>query len=227
MKYVSLDIETTGTQVGKHQVIEVGAVIDDLQNPTTPIAQLPSFHTYVVHDEYVVDEYVLGMHADSGIWKKLQERPDSDSFIKPEEVGPELARWLFQNGMAKHAPEDIGAFHRFMKNFGSGGYPDFKERQLFRDGLPIFITCAGKNFGSFDLPFLNSLPNFQDYVRISHRVLDPGTLYLQRDDDTIPNSSKVFERAGMGQHVAHTALEDARDMLAAIRHAFPKTELTE
>jgi oligoribonuclease (3'-5' exoribonuclease) len=218
MKYVSLDIETTGTDSEKHQIVEIGAVIDDLKAPNKPIDKLPSFHCYVEHDEYVVSEYVLGLHSDTGIWKKLQNREDHHTYLKPEQVGYHLGRWLFENGMAKHAPEDIGAFHSFMKNFGSGGYPDAKEARLFRDSLPITVTFAGKNFAGFDAQFLKALPNFEDYIRIRHRIIDPGPMYLREDDDGVPNSKTCYERAGIVSEVAHTALEDAKDTVQVVRH---------
>ena len=75
MKYVSIDIETTGLNPDKCQIIEFAAVVDDLQDQQ-PIEKLPKFQTYIRHESYTGEPYALAMH--SNIFKKLAKFPDDD-----------------------------------------------------------------------------------------------------------------------------------------------------
>ena len=53
MKYVSIDIETTGINPLVNDIIEFAAVIDDT-NAKVPIENLPKFHRYIKKDEHII-----------------------------------------------------------------------------------------------------------------------------------------------------------------------------
>ena len=59
-KYVSIDIETTGLNPDKHQILEFGAVIDD----GSPIDECPTFRYIVKHDQICGDPYALAMNQE-------------------------------------------------------------------------------------------------------------------------------------------------------------------
>ncbi len=80
------------------------------------------------------------------------------------------------------------------------------------------ITLAGKNVASFDLPFLQELPKWN--IKSHHRVIDPTILYLNEEDTVLPNLATCKERAGLENTVAHTAIEDALDVVKLIRNKF-------
>lgn len=61
MKYFSIDIETTGLDPEKHQILEFAAVYDDLENPR-PIEQLPTFTRKIYWDDLVINQYCLKLH---------------------------------------------------------------------------------------------------------------------------------------------------------------------
>lgn len=61
MKYLSLDIETTGLDFEKHQILSIGAAIDDLEKP---LAKAPTFYTEISYEVIVGDPYSLSMHPD-------------------------------------------------------------------------------------------------------------------------------------------------------------------
>lgn len=61
MKFVSIDLESLGL-APHHSLIEFGAVIEDTQN-ALPLEQLPRFHKYILHDEYVGSAHAMNMHA--------------------------------------------------------------------------------------------------------------------------------------------------------------------
>lgn len=78
------------------------------------------------------------------------------------------------------------------------------------------VTAAGKNFNSFDLPFLRQLPDWRPFFK--HRVIDPGNLYWEPelDGDRLPDMPTCMARAGMTGVVGHTALEDAEIVLELV-----------
>jgi DNA polymerase III alpha subunit (gram-positive type) len=82
---------------------------------------------------------------------------------------------------------------------------------------PMNLTAAGKNFASFDMQFLKRLPQFGESVKFKHRVIDPAMLYWQFDDEKLPDSKMCYQRAGLDDRVAHTAVEDSRAVVRLIR----------
>ena len=51
MRYVSIDLETTGLDAINNDIIEFGAVLDDLAD-MKPLEELPRFHAYICKEEY-------------------------------------------------------------------------------------------------------------------------------------------------------------------------------
>lgn len=60
MRYVAIDIETTGLNPENCQTLEIGAVFDD---SVTPLLDLPQFNRAIKHDILVGEAYALAMHA--------------------------------------------------------------------------------------------------------------------------------------------------------------------
>jgi oligoribonuclease (3'-5' exoribonuclease) len=101
-------------------------------------------------------------------------------------------------------PHEVGeVFNSWLKGCGWNG----KEN----------MTAAGKNFASFDRQFLRKLPCFDENVYIKHRAIDPAMLFWLPGDNALPDSKTCYERAGMSNEVAHTAVEDALAVVQLIR----------
>jgi DNA polymerase III epsilon subunit-like protein len=183
MKYLSIDIETTGLNSDKHQILEFAAVLDDLKTQKK-IDQLPFFHCFFEFEEYSGTPYALALNK--RIFEILANKKKYKNylFLKPEDFIP---KFLF-----------------FIK----------------KNKLSFPLNVAGKNFSSFDLNFLKKLPLWNEEIKIKHRVLDPGILFLNKDDESIPSTetckkrSKIFE----DNTVLHTALDDAKDVIKLIRN---------
>lgn len=106
-----------------------------------------------------------------------------------------------------------------------GGYPNEQLFASFNDWLLTYyrlslpVTVTGKNFASFDLPFIRRLPGYRPGV-FRHRFIDPGSMFWQPDvDETPPSTALCLERAGLDTHVPHTAVEDAMNVIRLIRAA--------
>jgi hypothetical protein len=80
------------------------------------------------------------------------------------------------------------------------------------------ITIAGKNFSGFDLPFLRKLPNW-NLIKHRHRFIDPATMWWipSADGMELPGMETCKHRAGLPGGAAHTALEDALDVVELVR----------
>lgn len=156
----------------------------------TPIEKLPRFHAYLVHDRIQGAPKALAMNAK--ILDRIADRDKDEcahyTFIEPKNLA----------GMFEFWAKAWGAF-------GSGGSGQS-------------LIPAGKNFQGFDRPFLKKLERF-GRVNMLHRCIDPSMLYWNPAKDQQPPSTKeCYERAGITDEVAHTAVEDAIGIIKLIRH---------
>jgi len=188
MKYVSIDVETTGLDWHTCQIIQIGAVIDDL---VTPIEELATFNCYIDQGIFKGEPYALSMHTE--IFRQIAEAESADMDVAGDgtpvycnnQVTSEFTAWLWKHG--------------------------------FRPPMPIIV--AGKNYAAFDRNHLSNIPNWDLYVKMDHRFIDPGSMYFRPGvDSEIPGLSECLRRAGLPPHVKHTALEDALDVVRLIRH---------
>ena len=90
---------------------------------------------------------------------------------------------------------------------------------------PMQLQAAGKNFASFDMQFLSRVPRFNEHVKFRHRILDPAILYWRPlEDERLPDSKSCYERAGLDNKVAHTAVEDALAVVRLVRLGIKRLE---
>ncbi len=189
MKYVSVDIETTGLSPIDNQMIEIGLVIED-SAVKKPIDTLPRRRILVPSRQYKINTYCMNLHRslfetlDKVDWKKLKaegsyRHEPKTYFSTLEGIEFVIAPWL-----AKH----IGQKSKFV--------------------------VAGKNFYGFDYNFLRPhLPN----VKFHHRALDPCTLYTRPEDVVPPDLKTCCERAGLEISGYHTAMGDALTVIELLR----------
>ena len=188
MKYISIDIETTGLDPDMHDIVEFGAIIDDLDDdsPSHPI-----FHCYFeppFNGNFIGSPYALSMHAEK--FERIAHPQPGNLIISPKLLGDHFRDWLLVN------------------SFEYNSHGSFK----------VSIVAAGKNFGSFDLQFLKRKSNLLDFVDIHYRMIDPCILYYEPGDIMLPSMDKCLERAGIDKTVTHNAVDDAMDIVKLIRH---------
>lgn len=94
----------------------------------------------------------------------------------------------------------------------------FRE-QLAIHGFDEPFTVAGKNFASFDGPWLSYHCGERTFPKWRHRVLDVGSMYARSNDEMVPSLDDCLVRLyGEPQiKVKHRALQDARDICALVR----------
>lgn len=170
MKYVSVDIETSGLDPEYCQVLEVGAVIDDLSGQTCP----DHFHCYVLHDRIVGQPFALQMNA--AILAKIaepQKHPD-ETFLRSDAVAGDFRYWLRCNGVNPDDPINVAG-----KNFA-------RFDQKFLDRLPNWASNVRVRSRVLDPAILYFRPDLDDALpglstclkraglddHVSHRAVD-------------------------------------------------------
>jgi oligoribonuclease len=221
MKYVSIDIETTGLDIETCQVLSIGAVIEDTEN-IKPLVDLPTFHGVILARQLSGQPYALNMNKDlielmvryqtskTKEDRDLLEATSGMKFYEKDEIVEAFYYWLAENGFVEF--DDIN----------SGGYTKMENGKMLpmitTRTKPVNITAAGKNFATFDLKFLEQLPRWKQLVRVRQSILDPSMLYANwSEDERLPGLGLCKERCGLDSHVAHDAVEDALDVISLLR----------
>ncbi len=219
MKYVSLDIETTGLDKNKNQIVEVGAVLDEIGS-TTPIEELPKFRAVLLHDEMVMGPYCANLHRD--LWQEISKAQKQYGHAIDEEYGFSGGRLHGKQYTYYCRPEMFERlFHCWLNivlRLGGGDYTtDNSKAHMYKRCSIIKINVAGKNPGSFDIPFLKALPRWIGLVEFHRRILDPASHCIQPDDEHIPDLQECLKQCGLEGTVSHTAVDDAIDIIRVIR----------
>jgi DNA polymerase III epsilon subunit-like protein len=190
--YVSIDIETLGLNPKKSDIIEFGAVIDDLKSP---IQDLPRYHCYITKEYYRGEPYAMAMHSKA--LSHISSKTPKYSYVPGEYLDENFSAWLIQQGIE----------HKSMYCNKTGEKLDVAK-----------ITVAGKNFSGFDLRFLRRLPNWGRTVTLRHRVIDPAVLYFDPlNMEAPPSLDDCLKMAGVNKEVSHTAIDDALDVIRCLR----------
>jgi len=196
MKYVSIDIETTGIIPEFHQVIEFAAVIEDTLNPL-PLEKLPKFHDVIRNSENLYSGEAFAIFLNQRIFEILAGKDNSVEIIREKDLAYLFNLFLKKNGFEESPRSSQITFH-----------------------------AAGKCFGTFDKLFLERLPNWRKYLQITRRVIDPAILYVDWEkDEGLPNLETCKSRAGLiDTSISHVADEDALDVIKVLRKTYIKTQ---
>lgn len=216
MKYVSIDVETTGLNPKKHQILSLGAVIEDTNNQL-PIEKMPKFEGVILHDEVVGNPIALSMNKELlkmiGDYQSLKSYNDKINYEKsvdkrffyPNEIIPQFWSWLVCNGFTSKDTKEslINSFiqpkdlEKYNENIFTIPSIITKEsvgpiqiggiyENIDQRVEKTKIVAAGKNFSKFDRQFLEQLPFFNSLISINSRAIDPGTMYIDWEKDLVP-----------------------------------------
>ena len=219
MKYLSIDIETSGLDHDKNNVLSIAAIIEDTEKKL-PWDEVPKFHAAIIRHEITGSPRAINMNAKLiehiGRWMEPKDELDRFNvsnesglqFLQEDDVVAELYRFLFANGYGYElGPGDV------VNTINNIEYPAIGGKTK-----PITINVAGKNFGTFDKKFLEKLPWWQKLIRVRQRILDPAILFVDwKEDESLPGLLACKERAGIHGLVTHNALEDAWDVVELLR----------
>lgn len=224
MKYISLDIETTGLDPEFNQILSIGAVIEDTHLPI-PFEDLPKFHAVIKRENVYGSIFALNMNRDliqamkdhsearTDEAKKLVEESFGAKFYHEDEVVEALYQFCYRNGLVDLDPNFL---NKQMKIVDGIPYPILGSNMV-----KTYLNCAGKNFAGFDKKFLEKLPRWKQVFSIRSRVLDPGILFVDWiNDESVPGLDECKKRAGIDGVVTHNAVEDAMDVVMLLRQCY-------
>jgi len=197
MKYLSIDLETTGLDWENNQILEFGAVLED-SNKKLPIEELPKYHAFIKHPGNNISGNIFALNMNASIIEKLKNEKlykDKYNYIEVDELADDFLAWL-----------KIQGFEIDEKKYDNTTH------------YSTTITVAGKNFAGFDKNFLNNVPGFSKKIKIRSRVIDPAVLFVDwKNDDALPSLDECKQKAGIVGAVTHTAVEDAIDVIELLR----------
>jgi oligoribonuclease (3'-5' exoribonuclease) len=150
--------------------------------------------------------------------KPLEELPhltffvDNGTLITGSPFALQMNAWILKILADKHG-ESRYPIH--VKYVWPGVVLEFLNRHFGKSR----IVAAGKNVAGFDLQFLP----IEIKDRFVHRVLDPGSIFIDWETDEVPPDMKTcMRRAKILSEVTHDAYEDALDVINLLRTQYVK-----
>lgn len=226
MKYLSIDIETTGLDPENCEILSIGAILEDTEKRLS-FEEIPKFHCAINRKTIRGEMFATNMNKEL-IEKivyyqsaKTQDEKDdlvrmSEMFFLPEdEVVQEFYWWLFSVGAFEFDTEK-------MLNIPRHEHSLYGKVPLLTSKMQrAVITVAGKNFASFDKVFLEKLPRWKQAIHVRSRLIDPAIYFTDWKIDTAPPGlNECKKRAGINGEVTHNALEDAWDVILLLRKMY-------
>ena len=201
MLYVSIDIETSGLNPKKDQILSFGAIIEDTSKSLS-FEDCPKFYATVIHRNIKGSPKALLMNMD--VIKNISDYIENDR------------NDAYNNEVGNYNPIFVEIFtltECFTSFLHANGIKADSRFQRFK------INVAGKNFAAFDMLFLNNIPGWVGFIDIRKRILDPAILYFDvNNDDTLPSLDVCKKRANIDGNVSHNALLDAWDVIQVLRN---------
>lgn len=203
MKYLSIDIETTGTDSQKHQILEFAAILEDTEKRLT-FEEIPKFRCLIDWNEITSTPIAIAMNkriftilGNNDLREDYETAKDYgninlESYILNEITNTYYTANLFKDWLNNHCKE-------LLHNSN--------------------ITVAGKNFSSFDLQFLKNSKHFKDITTMfSRRTIDPAHYFIDFTKDAVPPSLDIcLDRAELNNEYPHDALYDAWAVIELLR----------
>jgi hypothetical protein len=204
MLYVSIDIETSGLNPKKDQILSFGAIIEDTSKSLS-FEDCPKFYSTVIHRSIKGSPKALLMNMD--VIKDISDYVENERNYAYDVLNNEVGNY---NPIFVETFTLTESFTSFLHANGIKADPRF---QRFK------INVAGKNFAAFDMLFLNNIPGWLGFIDIRKRILDPAILYFDvNNDDVLPSLDVCKKRANIDGNVSHNALLDAWDVIQVLRN---------
>jgi len=199
MKYISIDLETTGLNPETCQILEFGAVLEDSNN-ILPFDKIPKYHAFILHPGGNIFGNIFALNMNAAILEKIKNYKELESqynFVKIEDLATDFLFWCHLNGLE-------------IETKNEGETSEYKHLKS--------VVVAGKNFASFDKLFLNNVPKWNKLIRTKSRILDPAILFVDWEKDEAPPSLDDCKiRADIEGVVTHNAIDDALDVISLLR----------
>jgi len=188
VEYVAIDIETTGLDLEKDQVLQVALVYEDTNKAEAwEVQDLPFFEALIYHERVEGHPFALNMNHEI-----IEAFADFDA----SEATAEL------RGRTVQVYEDLDSV--------------LDDAMIWLANLHDChgpYNAAGKNAAGFDLPFLG-----HRWRKLFHyRVIDPGSVALGGQPFRWQHNRVGSLKELYDNHCPHDALADARGVVETLR----------
>lgn len=171
LKYVSIDVETTGLNPRIHLIVEVAAVVADTEDITTPLHELAAYRSVIVRDLSVWSTFCLDLHSKNGLIRDMQLCKDAT----PDNVYKDLSAFLsseFGKDPINVAGKNFSGFDRpFLEQLGP-----FRFRHRVLDPAMLFTTPSDGQLP--DLKTCLQRAGLKD-VGVEHRALGDALCVIE------------------------------------------------
>jgi DNA polymerase III epsilon subunit-like protein len=231
MIYCSIDLETTGLNAEKYQILTFSGILENTEKKLS-LEQCPKINIYILRDEIIGSPFAINMNsriiASISRYQNLKTDEEKDGlreslgcvFLYPQAVPYYFYVWILVHQEGRKEYE----FHLDPKNWKDHKLTEIQIRTIssLRETVgPLTINVAGKNFATFDKKFIDQIEKFYHFVRFRQRVLDPSVLFTNwKSDLTLPDLTVCKERAGLDPFVSHDSLDDAWDVIQLFRKVY-------
>ena len=231
MIYCSIDLETTGLNAEKYQILTFSGILENTEKKLS-LEQCPKINIYILRDEIIGSPFAINMNsriiASISRYQNLKTDEEKDGlgeslgcvFLYPQAVPYYFYVWVLVHQEGRKEYE----FHLDPKNWKDHKMTEVQIRlisSLRETAGPLTINVAGKNFATFDKKFIDQIEKFYHFVRFRQRVLDPSPLFADWNHDTaLPDLTTCKERAGLDPFVSHDSLDDAWDVIQLFRKVY-------
>lgn len=215
-KLVALDLETTGNDPKKDQILQIAAVVFDSKDLDTPVEKLPHFSTFIKRDRYVGNAYALHMNA--WIFDRIAKGEGVDSHTAMKN----FSDFLDENEVSLASPVGFNVMSfdvAFLKNEKLSrlveSFP--KEPDTLQNwqhfggytGGTITYGSGTTAINKFINPNMNRFKTTWEKGQFfGARAIELGTLFADKDG---PASSSAISKKYLNRGMTHDALTDAQD----------------
>jgi oligoribonuclease (3'-5' exoribonuclease) len=192
MKFISLDLETTGLNPSTDQIIQFAAIMVDTEQP---MEMWPAINLLVHHERYAGEAFALQMNQK--ILHKIATAKDFDFVVgNSPQAGFMLGSSPFPEPKHVYVESLWLTYSSFIHHYTN--IPISRQKNVY----------AGFNIGCFDMQFLFN--HISQSWGNHHRYLEVSPLYMgmKKNNNKVPSSSEVV-RDLLGEEVSHDALQDA------------------
>lgn len=232
MKYISIDLETTGLNPEKHQILSFSGILEDTSK-ILDYDDIPKFNIYVLSEDITGSHFAINMNQEiiERISKYLKTRDESEKmiqrkiidgvFLYEHEIPFYIYLWLLVHHEGNEEFKDLLESENWGNRKSNSLICKIREIKESNSNKKIGCNVAGKNFSSFDKKFIDKIDKIYDFLYFRQRVLDPSALYIDWEtDDTSPDLSTCKKRAGLDDFVSHESLDDAWDVIQLFRKQY-------
>lgn len=212
MKYVIFHFRTGGFNSYEHSIIEVAAIIEDTKNKLN-FESIPKYRTLVYNEVYKGDPFAL--YLNQSVLKEIDDaiKNKQDNLVPLDMLALDIYTWL-SKFIETHIDDNnyMLDFNSFGKNYSSDGVAKTNKK------AKLLINVGGKNFGVLQHRFMRRIPNFNDYISLNHRFIDPSILFFEPNDESLPNTEECKKRANITTPSNISSLHECWDVINMLRN---------